>query len=91
MPLGAGRIPAQCLHVAEHLCASARSRRAPTVCSRSSLHRGEGPVPALRRLVSMGRGPFGYSDISDYGREVVVVFERERGLWAARVSQSDGR
>ena len=42
----------------------------------------EGPI-RLRRLVSMGRGPFGYSDISDYGYEVVVVFERERGLWAA--------
>ena len=37
----------------------------------------------MRRLVSMGRGPFGYSDISDYGYEVVVVFERDRGLWEA--------
>ena len=42
----------------------------------------EGPIRA-RRLVSMGPGPFGYSDISGRGDEVVVVFERDRGLWEA--------
>ena len=42
----------------------------------------EGPIRA-RRLVSMGPGPFGYSDISGCGDEVVVVFERDRGLWEA--------
>ena len=42
----------------------------------------EGPI-RTRRLVSMGPGPFGYSDISGRGDEVVVVFERDRGLWEA--------
>jgi hypothetical protein len=42
----------------------------------------EGPIRA-RSLVSVGPGPFGYSDISGCGDEVVVVFERDRGLWEA--------
>lgn len=40
----------------------------------------EGPI-RVRELVSMGPGPFGYSDIAVHGDEAVVVFERDRGLW----------
>ena len=42
----------------------------------------EGPIRA-RSLVSVGPGPSGYSAISGCGDEVVVVFERDRGLWEA--------
>ena len=40
----------------------------------------EGPVGA-RVIVGLGEGAFGYSDCQLVGAEVVVVFERERGLW----------
>ncbi len=62
--------------VAEHLCASTRSRSdgllAQLLCTVG------GPI-RLRRL-SMGRGPFGL--ISDYGHGSWWSFRR-RGLWAA--------
>lgn len=34
---------------------------------------------------SFGEGVFGYSDVSFVGDEVVVVFERDRGLWEAAI------
>ena len=32
-------------------------------------------------VLALGGGEFGYSDVGVRGDEVVVVFERERGLW----------
>ena len=36
-------------------------------------------------VVALGGGEFGYSDVCVCNDEVVVVFERERGLWEAVV------
>ena len=45
----------------------------------------EGEVRA-EVVASFGQGAFGYSDATVDGDEVVVVFERDRGLWEAKAS-----
>ena len=40
-------------------------------------------------VAALGGGEFGYSDVCVRGDEVVVVFERERGLWDAVFSTSE--
>ena len=44
----------------------------------------EGEVRA-EVVASYGEGAFGYSDATVDGDEVVVVFERDRGLWEAAI------
>lgn len=39
-------------------------------------------------LASFGEGGFGYSDMALAGRELLVVFERDRGLWEATLPTS---
>ena len=39
-------------------------------------------------LASFGEGGFGYSDMVALGRELLVVFERDRGLWEATLPAS---
>ncbi|MDU6927527.1 MAG: hypothetical protein E6375_02685, partial [Dermabacter sp.] len=48
----------------------------------------EGNVRA-EAVAALGGGEFGYSDVCVRGDEVVVVFERDRGLWDAVFSMSE--
>ena len=48
----------------------------------------EGNVHA-EALAALGGGEFGYSDVCVHGDEVVVVFERDRGLWESVLSLTE--
>ena len=48
----------------------------------------EGNVRA-EAVAALGGGEFGYSDVCVRGDEVVVVFERDRGLWEAVVPRCE--
>ena len=48
----------------------------------------EGNVRA-EAVATLSGGEFGYSDVCVRGDEVVVVFERDRGLWDAVFSMSE--
>ena len=48
----------------------------------------EGNVRA-EALAALGGGEFGYSDVCVHGDEVVVVFERDRGLWESVLSLTE--
>lgn len=48
----------------------------------------EGSVRA-EALAALGGGEFGYSDVCVRGDEVVVVFERDRGLWDVVLSMTE--
>ena len=48
----------------------------------------EGSVRA-EALAALGGGEFGYSDVCVRGDELVVVFERDRGLWDVVLSMTE--
>lgn len=65
---------------------SLSSRRAGSVLRLSPPWEGNVRAEALAAL---GGGEFGYSDVCVHGDEVVVVFERDRGLWESVLSMSE--
>ena len=48
----------------------------------------EGNVRA-EAVTALDGGEFGYSDVCVHGDEVVVVFERDRGLWESVLSLTE--